>query len=252
MINPDLSKLQCPECGSTGNFEVAIVCNSEVSEDGFPDIQLESWHVQPRGCCDCMECGHEGSIGEFLGETPEEPAAKPAPWVAVYQSRFGDTVPFLFDHEPSIDEVIEEIPRDFTEFDDERESITIAEGCFAQGATTAPADNERPQEKLICPECGAEEAYVVGSSVGVAEAGEIDSNSEPAEYEKDSGCMCGACDYKGTVAEFRHTASPSDEVPPPEEAPELYVGLSEDGDVIGEWDERLRSAGCRAVLKSSL
>lgn len=175
MINPDLSKLKCPECGSTYGFEMSVVCNAEFTDDGIPDILLGSWNLPDGATCYCNECSLDAPVAEFLGEPPVEPVAEPAPSASFVE--FAQAIAGLQKWEP--------------------------------GSPEEPSD-------------GMEDSHVALMDL-IDQARALMTNQSDA---------------------------PADDVPPPEQAPQLYCGVSEDGEVLGDWDERLRSAGCRAVLKA--
>jgi hypothetical protein len=68
-----LAGFECPECGSYGPFRIQATVSGEttVSDDGTDGIDGDvTW--EDTSACRCLDCGHGGTVRNFMGEPDPE------------------------------------------------------------------------------------------------------------------------------------------------------------------------------------
>lgn len=58
-----LEGMQCPHCGSFGNFKIAIETMGVVCTEGVLETEDQYW--DDASYCECLDCGFHGDVGDF-------------------------------------------------------------------------------------------------------------------------------------------------------------------------------------------
>jgi hypothetical protein len=68
-----LDGMACPKCGSYGPFKIMATQSGmvTVSDDGTDDDMDGGVEWEDGSRCECIDCGHEATVGAFSGEEPE-------------------------------------------------------------------------------------------------------------------------------------------------------------------------------------
>lgn len=72
-----LAGMACPKCGDFGPFNIhASQSGMTIVTDGGTDFVGGDVEWEDDSACHCLECGHHGTVGEFMGKAAPAPAGK--------------------------------------------------------------------------------------------------------------------------------------------------------------------------------
>jgi DNA-directed RNA polymerase subunit RPC12/RpoP len=67
-----LEGIACPKCGNDSSFRIEARTLAEVTDDGAETFGDMEWDAD--SYAECPECGHHGTVGEFLLDTAKDNA----------------------------------------------------------------------------------------------------------------------------------------------------------------------------------